>query len=209
MAVTMGVEMLRVSPLGMAFARQFVGPRLTEEERRKKWKFLTPLEAPREFEHANISGSVVLYFMVYFVYCCLAPVVCCFLLVMFFLMEMGYRYQFFHNYPPTPDSGGKHWKGFLHILQGCMIVAQLTLVGFLILKQSLYAIPFLVPLLTISILFIIYLNNYKLHVTKHLPSSHCVEVDKRNRLKDFSFVKGKYIQPCIREALSDEIFELI
>ena len=64
MAVTMGMEMLRVVPLTLAFVRKFVGPNLTAEERKKKWKFLNSLEDPYQFEHANISGSVVLYFMV-------------------------------------------------------------------------------------------------------------------------------------------------
>jgi hypothetical protein len=64
MAITMGFEMLRVYPLGLALVRSFVGPNLTEEERRRSWKFFTPLEAPLEFEHATVSGSVVLYFMV-------------------------------------------------------------------------------------------------------------------------------------------------
>ena len=64
MAVMMGMEMLRVVPLGLAFVRRYVGPNLTEEERKKKWKYLNPLEDPYEFEHANISGSIVLFFMV-------------------------------------------------------------------------------------------------------------------------------------------------
>lgn len=147
--------------------------------------------------------------MVFFVYCCLAPVSNFFILIMFVCMESGYRYQFYHNYAPTPDSGGQHWKGCFHILQACMVVAQLTLIGFLILKKSLYAIPFLVPLLVVSILFMVYLNHYQLHVTQHLPTGDCVEVDERYRLNDLNFVKGKYVQPCIREALSDEIFEII
>lgn len=208
-AINMGLEMLRVGPLGLAFLRRFVGPNLTEDERRKRWKFFTPLEDPKKFEHANVSGSVVLYFMVFFVYCCLAPVSCFFLLIMFFLMESGYRYNFYHNYPPTPDSGGKHWLGFFHILLSCMIVAQLTLVGFLLLKKSLYAIPFMVPLLVVSFLFIFYLNNYKLRASFHLPTGDCVEEDQRHRLRDFDFAKGKYIQPCIQSAQSDTIFDII
>lgn len=94
MAVTMGMEMLRVMPLSLAFARRYLGPNLTEEERRKKWKFLSPLEDPYSFEHANISGSLVLYFMVFYTYSCVAPVSSFFLLIMFVCMESGYRYVF-------------------------------------------------------------------------------------------------------------------
>ncbi|CAB9502871.1 CSC1-like protein [Seminavis robusta] len=209
MAVTMGLELLRVAPLALAFVRRFVGPNLTEEERTKRWKFLSPLEDPREFEHANVSGSVVLYFMVFFVYACLAPISSFFLFGMFLLMESGYRYQFMHNYPPTPDSGGKHWIGFFHILQACMIVAQLTLVGFLVLKRSFFGIPFMTPLLGFTILFIYYLNTYQLRVAKYLPTGQCIAIDKVNRVSDFDFVKGGYLQPCLREAISDDIFELL
>ena len=97
------------------------------------------------------------------------------------------RYNIYCNYPPTPDSGGKHWKGFFYILLACMIVAQLTLVGFLVLKASLFAIPFLVPLLVISILFILYLYQYKLPAAHHLPTGDCVAADQQNRLRDFNF----------------------
>ena len=209
LVVTMGLEMLRVTPLSLALVRKFVGPNLTEKERTKRWQLFSPLEDPYRFEHANVSGSVVLYFMVFFVYSCLAPVSNFFLLVMFFLMESGYRYQFYNNYPPTPDSGGQLWIGFFHILQACVIVAELTLLGFLLLKQSFYAVPFLVPLLVFSCLFIYYLNNYQLQVAKHLPSSTCIKVDKKRLLRDFSFAKSVYLQPCIAEAISDEIVDMI
>ena len=209
MVVTMSTELLRVVPLFLALLRRFVGPNLTEKERTKRWKFLTPLEDPREFEFANNSGSVVLYFMVYFVYAYLAPICCFFLVVCFFIMETGYRYQFYHNYPPTPDSGGKHWKGFLYIIEAEMIFAQLTLIGFLLLKRSFYAIPFMTPLIACTILFIIYVNRYQLQVTNYLPTSACVKVDNLYRLQDFEFAKGVYVQPCIAEAQSEEIFEII
>lgn len=209
MAVNMGTEMLRVMPLGLALARRFFGPRLTEEERKTRWKYLTPLEKPYKFEHANILGTVVLYFMIFLVYAALAPVSCFFIFAMFAMMESGYRYQFPHNYPATPDSGGQHWMGFLRILQCCLIVAQLTLLGFLLLKKSFFAVPFMSPLLAMTILFIIYVNKYQLYVTKNLPTSDCVRVDNKNLLKDMTFAKGVYLQPCIKEAQSDEIFEII
>jgi hypothetical protein len=128
---------------------------------------------------------------------------------MFFMMESGYRYQFPHNYPATPDSGGQHWIGLLHILQCCLIVAQMTLLGFLLLKRSFYAIPFMGPLLAITILFISYINKNQLHVTKFLPTSDCIRVDKVNRLNDMNFANSVYQQPCIKEAQSEDIFEII
>jgi len=209
LVVTMGLEMLRVMPIGSAMARKFFGPNLTEEERRKPWKFLYPLESPRKFEHAKSSGSVVLYFMVFFVYSCLAPISSFFLLFMFYLMEVGYRYQFYCNYPTRPDSGGQYWIGFFHILLGCLMVAELTLLGFLLLKQSFYAVPSLVPLLVFTCLFIYYLDHYKLFVANQLPTSLAIRVDKERLLNDYKFMKGVYVQPCIAAAQSDEIADAI
>jgi Calcium-dependent channel, 7TM region, putative phosphate len=209
LALTMGSEMLRAYPLLLALGRKFVGPNLTEEERTKRWSFLTPLEDPYEFDHAKASGGVILYFMVYFVYACLAPISSFFLLAMFILMESGYRYQFFHNYPCKVDSGGKYWEGFFQLLQGCMIVAQLTLIGFLLLKQSFYTVPFMTPLLVFSSGFFHFLNTHQLPVVKFLPTGQCVQVDQLYRLHDHSFVKGRYMQPCIREAQSDDVFAMI
>lgn len=81
--------------------------------------------------------------------------------------------------------------------------------GFLVLKGSLFALPFMVPLLVVSILFILYINQSKLPAAEHLPTSDCVAMDKNNQLKDFNFAKNKYVQPSILEAQSDEVFELI
>jgi hypothetical protein len=209
LALTMGTEMLRVYPLSLTLARKFVGPNLTDEEREKRWSFFTPLEDPRELDHAFASGGVVFYFMVFFVYACLAPISSFFLLAMFILMESGFRYQFFHNYLCKVESGGQYWRGFLHLLQGCMIVAQLTLVGFLLLKKCFYTLPCMTPLLIFSCGFFYFLNTHQLPVVKFLPTGQCVQVDQRYRLHDSSFVQGMYMQPCIREAQSDDVFALI
>jgi len=209
MVLTLSLELLRVLPLGSALVRKFVGPNLTEKERTSRWKFLCPLENPYEFEHANVSGSVVLYFMILLVYASLAPVTCFFVLICFFMMESCYRYQFYHNYSPKPDSGGKHWLGFLHILNGEMIAAELTLIGFLILKESIYSLPFMIPLITITVLFIFYINTYMLPQSSYLPSSECVEIDRKYRRRDFTFANDVYMQPSLVEAKSDDIIEII
>jgi hypothetical protein len=90
-----------------------------------------------------------------------------------------------------------------------MIVAQLTLIGFLLLKQSFYAVPFMTPLLVFSSGFFYFLNTHQLPVAEFLPTDQCVQLDQRYRLHDHSFVKGMYMQPCIREAQSDDVFAMI
>jgi hypothetical protein len=82
-----------------------------------------------------------------------------------------------------------------------MLIAQLTLVGLLLLKQSKYAGPAIGPLIFITILFVIYINAKHKTVTHYLPSRDCVEIDHANAQAgntDFSFVKGEYLQPALR-----------
>ena len=80
-----------------------------------------------------------------------------------------------------------------------MLIAQVTLVGLLILKQSKYGGPAIGPLIFITSLFVIYINSKHKYVTRYLPSRHCVEIDHANSgNSDFSFVKGEYLQPALR-----------
>ena len=42
--LTMGMQLLRIIPLGAAFLRRFVGPNLTKKERRRAYMGINPLE---------------------------------------------------------------------------------------------------------------------------------------------------------------------
>jgi Sec-independent protein secretion pathway component TatC len=61
---TSAIEGLRVVPLVLAFVRRFVGPRLTEKERRTAYMGLAPLNEPPDFPHADYLSSMVLYFTI-------------------------------------------------------------------------------------------------------------------------------------------------
>lgn len=54
-----GTELLRVVPVGLAVLRAFVGPRLTEKERRTTYLGLRPLFEPAEFQHADFTSHAV------------------------------------------------------------------------------------------------------------------------------------------------------
>lgn len=54
-----GMELLRVVPIAMAIVRAFVGPRLTEEEKRTTFLGIRPLYDPPEFEHADFTSNAV------------------------------------------------------------------------------------------------------------------------------------------------------
>jgi Calcium-dependent channel, 7TM region, putative phosphate len=70
-----GLDLVRAYPLGMAFLRRyFFGPNLTEEERKKSWRFFCSLEDPPEFWHAELLAQIMLFFVVFFVYSVIAPI---------------------------------------------------------------------------------------------------------------------------------------
>jgi hypothetical protein len=200
--LSMGIELLRVSSLGMALVRRLVGPRLTEKERTATWMGLRPLCDPVEFEHANLLAGTVLYFTVYFVYAALAPITCFFMFMCFTLMASGYRHQFVYIYPTFPDSGGKLWSGFLRMVPVCMIIAETTIVGMLALNKAAAASAMMIPLLVITILFTVYIHQKHFALTENLPAKDAVMSDLRNnaeRAMDVTFLKEKYVQPELRE----------
>jgi hypothetical protein len=199
-----GLELLRVTPLGYALVRTFVGPNLTAKERRKKWKFLYSLEDPPEFWHAETFSQIVLFYVVFFVYAPISPITSVFLLGCFLILESGYRYLFIHDYSTSPDSGGRIWAGFVVLMFAGIFIGQLTLIGLLILNSAFYAVPALVPLVIITILFIIYVHPVKMHVAKNLPAIMCLDVDRAdpeadNDPSNYDFLRGKFLQPALTE----------
>jgi hypothetical protein len=91
--ITLSVELLRVSAVATAAVRYFVGPNLTEEERRTTWMGIRPFADPTRFQHAQILSGMVLYFIVFFVYATLAPITSIFIFICFLFMGAAYRHQ--------------------------------------------------------------------------------------------------------------------
>jgi hypothetical protein len=91
--ITLSVELLRVSAVATAAVRSFVGPKLTEEERRTTWMGIRPFADPTRFQHAQILSGMVLYFIVFFVYATLAPITSIFIFICFLFMGAAYRHQ--------------------------------------------------------------------------------------------------------------------
>lgn len=162
--------------------------------------WLHPLDEPWDFQMAEIFGEAVLYFVVLFVYAPIAPITCFFLLFCWLLLGSCYRHQFFYNCV-SHDSGGKLWRYFINISLGCMLIAQLTLVGMLALKKAPIQSLMMIPLLIITVLFNFYIGMGKhSYVTKHLPTRLCLQLDRKHHANgglDFSFVRQKYLQPAL------------
>ena len=197
-SINLSVELLRVVAVAQAGVRSLVGPKLTEEERETTWMGIRPLADPIEFEHADTMSAIVLYFVVFFVYAVIAPITCTFMFICFLLIGSAYRHQFVYIYPTKPDSGGALFVQFMKLVPACMLIGEITIVGFLGLKRTPAASALMIPLLIITILFTIYLGQKHFEMTKFLAAQHCMDEDQKNSTMDLSFLKGKYIQPEMR-----------
>ena len=195
-----GLDLLRVQPLRSSLLRRFLGPNLTKKERSKPWNGLNPLEDPPEFDHAGTFAQIVTFYVVLFVYASISPITCAFLWFCFLVLESGYRYHFIHNHHPHPDSGGKIWKGFFHVLVASILIGQLAVIGALGLKKAVYSIPALSPLLAMTILFMIFETPRRIQASEHLPAVLCMEVDQQYETQecDPDFARGEYLQPALQ-----------
>jgi calcium permeable stress-gated cation channel len=124
--VTIGLEMLRVLDIVFAFIRRFVGPNLTEKERKRPFIIFRPLDNPNNFSHASFTAQMVLYMTVLMVYASIAPLSSIILAACFYYIEAVYRHQFIYIYPNRIDSGGQLWINFMRIVFVCMLIAQVT-----------------------------------------------------------------------------------
>jgi len=202
--ISLSVELLRVSAIATAAVRLFVGPKLTEEERQTTWMGIRPFADPMEFQHAQILSSLVLYFIVFFVYATLAPITSIFIFICFLFMGAAYRHQFIFIYPTKPDSGGKLWVQFMRLIPVCILIAEVTIVGFLALKKASIASGLMLFLLLITILWTIYIRQKHFMVTNFLPGCDCIHTDRKNNVDghmDMKFLteSNQYLQPELRD----------
>lgn len=201
--IGVSVELLRISPLVIAFFRSKIGPNLTYDESSRPFMgFLRPLNDPSEFDHSSVAADNVFFFMVLFVYTAMAPLVNWCLAFCFVLMNISYRYQFVCNYPTKPDSGGRMWLSLIGIVKIATIVAQLTLLGLLALKKSVAGVALMIPLLIVNLLFNNYISQQHRRIADFLPSQVCMKVDRKHvraGREDYSFLVDEYKQPAMKE----------
>lgn len=197
-----GIELLRVGPVVMASLRGCLGPNLTEKERNTPWLFFSPLSCPSLFNHAAILATVVLFLMILFVYTVIAPLTSIVLVLSFLLLGSAYRHQLIYIYPPAQESGGRLWMRFVGIILNCMLVAQVTIMGILGLKESVVAVVLIVPLLIATGLFKSYLQQRHFRAAECLPSRECYRRDASSDFYITESFEDLYVQP---ELLTKEV----
>ena len=197
-----GVELLRIAPIGMALVRSRLGPNLTAKERGTTWMGLRPLSDPLPYEHSRALGAgIVIIFMVLFCYSTMAPITSYVCGVSFFLLSAVLRNQFLHVYPPSNDTGGRLWVPFVRTLVGCMLVAQIVLAGVLSLKKCGLAASLLLPLNVGTALFGVHLERSHYPTFVLLPARLCAGKDRENKKAGWrrtDAMPGPYLQGALR-----------
>ncbi len=192
-------ELLRIAPVAKAYARRFVGPNLTEKEKARPFMGLAPLTEPEKLEFPTVLGDIILYMMILLVYSCIAPIMSYVMFVIFGMLLVTYKNQFIYIYNAKHDEGGNLWSKTVRAILLIMFIAQFTLIGIMSLKQSVVCSTLLVPLLAITSLFALYLEQEHYKVTVFLPSTICNYVDTINEGRlDKSFLQGQYVQPALK-----------
>ena len=202
-----GMELLRVVPVIMASLRGCLGPNLTEKEKNTPWLFFSPLACPPLFNHASVLATVVLFCMILFVYAVIAPLTSIVLVISFLILGSAYRHQLIYIYPPSQESGGRLWLRFVGIVLNCMLVAQVTIVALLALKENGVAAGLTVPLLIATGLFKSYIKQRHYQVVECLPSHECFRRDASSDFYITESFEDLYVQPELltKEVLPDNI----
>lgn len=198
-------ELFRVVPVFYSIVRAHIGRRLTKKERNEKVGMFRALSNVDKCYYSRLHSSYLLYFIVLYVYTTISPLVNWFCLIFFCFVGSVYRHQFVFNYPNTPDSGGKIWLHFMEVLLACMVIAQLTIGGFLGLKKATIALPMLIPLFCATIYFIIYVRSHHFMPGRFLAASCCIAQDAANKDRgaNFNEFSGEYKQPTLRMRFLD------
>jgi Calcium-dependent channel, 7TM region, putative phosphate len=199
------IELFRVVPLVQSVLRANFGRRLTEKERRHSVGILRPLSTVDKVYFSRVQSRYLLYFMILFVYTTISPLVNWFCVFLFLFASCVYRYQFVFNYPDTPDSGGEVWLYFVRVILACILIAQLTIVGFLALKHSAIGAGLMIPLVVVTCLFMIYLGQRHFKIGKHLPARACLSQDMANHDDDVDYdeFKNQYKNPALMARFLD------
>lgn len=188
-----------MSPLLYAALRSCIGRNLTEKERTKSLGLLRPLSNVTLIYFNRTQASFLLHFMVMFVYSAISPLVNWFCFFFFLMLRSVYRHEFIFNLPSTPDSGGQNWIHFMRILLICIFISQLTLMGFLTLKEFAISIPLMAPLLVITCLCTLYLHQRHFSKGQYLAGSTCAQQDAENDEEgvDFTAFRDEYKNPAM------------
>jgi hypothetical protein len=196
------LELLRVVPLVLSALFALVAPKQTRRERNSPWLGLRDIAQTDPFDPTNALADCFLVLLVTLTFAPIAPLVCYFTWVFFFVAEIVYRRQVLCVYKPTCFALGAYWPRMFKFCVIALVVAQLTLIGILSLKKAPTPPIFIILLIAIVLLFNYNVLTLYPPVAKYLPLTDCVRLDSARGLRDptaptFFFLDNVYRQPAM------------
>ncbi|KAI9980331.1 hypothetical protein PInf_026411 [Phytophthora infestans] len=198
------LELLRVVPLILSALYALLAPKHTRRERNSPWLGLRDIAQTNPFDPTNSLADSFLVLLVTLTFAPIAPLVCYFTWVFFFVAEIVYRRQVLCVYKPTCFALGAYWPRMFKFCIIALVVAQLTLIGILSLKKAATPSIFIVALIVIVLLFNYHVLTLYPPVAKYLPLTDCVRLDTARGLRDptapkFFFLDNVYRQPALNQ----------
>ncbi|KAJ0400109.1 hypothetical protein ATCC90586_005130 [Pythium insidiosum] len=199
------VELLRLVPLLLAALFMCLAPRLTWRERNSTWYGLSAVSTTEPFDPTKPLADAFLVMLVTFTFASIAPLVCYFTWLFFFVADVVYRRQVLYVYKSTSFAMGAFWPPLFEFLIVALVLSQLTLLGLFSLKQA--PIPFFAVLILVIciLLFRHYVMRLFPRAATYLPLCDCVRIDELRQTQDsestFRFLDGAYKQPAMGQRL--------
>ncbi|KAF4711105.1 hypothetical protein FOZ62_024843 [Perkinsus olseni] len=182
----LGLELIRLVPAVTALLRKWLGPNLSEKERSRPWLGLKPLSFPVDLEQPKLVSTVMLFFMILFVYSVMSPITSFVMAFAFTTYGLVYKIEYASVYDPSNDTGGQLWSRAIRFIIACAVIAQFTVMTVLAIKEGPVVSPLMLPLFVGTILFWIYLEQRHFIAASFLPAKTCVEVDRQRLAKGFN-----------------------
>lgn len=202
--------LLRVMPILMGTLHALVAPSYAKKPEPQPWLFLTPLNYESELEAPFSLAQMYLIFLLVVVFAPIAPLVGYAGALFFVSAELIYRRFFlFVNRPKwnTQNSMGAFWEPLFSYTLVALAMAQVTLIGLLLLRSAGY-ITVLLSLGLPWCTFLFYWYSMTLfnfaRASDYLPLDQCCDVDDERKDENFAFLDGVYQQPAMAEAYAAE-----
>ena len=134
--LTLTLDLLRVAPIVTGAIYKCCAPKVTWRQQESAWFGLREVNQPGPMAVASKLGSAFLVFLLGLVYAPLAPLLTYFAGLYFLVAEVIHRRQALYVYDPFMESKALFWPKLYDFMLAACIIAQLTLLGVLSLKES-------------------------------------------------------------------------
>lgn len=182
----LGLELIRVVPAVTAFLRRWLGPNLSDKERSRPWLGLKPLSFPMELEQPRLVSTVMLFFMILFVYSVMSPITSFVMAFAFTAFAVVYKIQYASVYDPSHDTGGQLWARAIRFIIACVVIAEFTVMTVMAIKEGAVVSPLMLPLFIGTILFWMYLEQRHFSAASFLSVKTCALIDQERLNKGFN-----------------------